>query len=214
MTHNQDIKALRKNYSSAQLNENGVNENPIVQFRSWFHQAMKAELQEPNAMCLSTCNDNIPDSRIVLLKSIEDDGFVFFTNYGSNKGQQIASNPNVSLNFVWLELERQVRIQGVAEKISQAESEAYFYSRPFESQIGAIISAQSQYLENREMLEIAMQNALEKYKTEKPQIPEHWGGYIVKPLAIEFWQGRSNRLHDRLQYYLQNGIWNLKRLYP
>lgn len=214
MTHNQDIKALRKNYSSAQLNENGVNENPIIQFRSWFHQAMKAELPEPNAMCLSTCHDNIPDSRIVLLKSIEDDGFVFFTNYGSNKGQHIASNPNVSLNFVWLELERQVRIQGVAEKISQEESEAYFYSRPFESQIGAIVSAQSQFLENREMLELEMQKALEKHQTEKPQIPEHWGGYIVKPHTIEFWQGRSNRLHDRLQYHLKNGIWDLKRLYP
>lgn len=214
MTHNEEIAALRMDYRKSELLEKDVDPNPIHQFRIWFDNAMNAEIAEPNAMCLSTVYGDKPDSRIVLLKAIKEDGFVFFTNYHSSKGIQIEANPNVALNFVWLELERQVRINGVISKISKEDSDHYFYSRPVESQIGAIVSAQSERLNSREDLEKAMAEALAKYSKEKPVRPSHWGGYIVKPTEIEFWQGRSSRLHDRLQYQLVNGNWEIVRLYP
>ncbi|MCC6818617.1 MAG: pyridoxamine 5'-phosphate oxidase [Bacteroidia bacterium] len=214
MTHNEEIAALRSDYRKSELLEHDVDPNPIHQFRIWFDNAMNAEIAEPNAMCLCTVHLNQPDSRIVLLKAIKDEGFVFFTNYHSSKGLQIEANPQVALNIVWLELERQVRVEGVAHKISEEESDHYFYSRPFESQVGAIVSAQSEQLSSREDLELAMQTALEKYKSIKPVRPKHWGGYIVVPTEIEFWQGRTSRLHDRLQYRLINGVWNIVRLFP
>ncbi len=214
MTHNEEIAALRMDYRKSELLEKDVDPNPIHQFRIWFDNALNAEIPEPNAMCLSTVYGNKPDSRIVLLKGIKEDGFVFFTNYHSSKGIQIEANPNVAINIVWLELERQVRINGVISKISPDDSDHYFYSRPIESQIGAIVSAQSERLRSREDLENAMAAALEKYKTEKPVRPQHWGGYIVKPTEIEFWQGRTSRLHDRLQYQLVNNQWEIVRLYP
>ncbi len=209
-----DIASLRKDYKLASLLENEVNTDPIAQFKTWFSQALNAQLTEPNAMCLSTINGQKPESRIVLLKDITTEGFVFYTNYNSAKGQQIAANNNVCLNFVWLELERQVRIEGKAEKISQAQSDTYFYSRPLGSQIGAIISAQSETLNHRNTLEEALKQAEQQYQLEKPMRPAHWGGYIVKPSVIEFWQGRSNRLHDRLEYELLNGEWRIRRLNP
>jgi len=214
MTHNHKIAALRRDYSHSELLETDVDLDPIKQFRTWFDQAMDSLVTEPNAMCLSTVCNNRPDSRIVLLKGIHDDGFVFFTNYHSSKGQEIAENHFVSLNFAWLEIERQVRIQGIAKKVSAEESDAYFYSRPHESQVGAIVSAQSQHLKSREELEKAMTEALSRYEREKPVRPEHWGGYIVQPDMLEFWQGRVSRLHDRLRYELVDGQWVLSRLYP
>lgn len=214
MNHNDEIAALRQDYRKAELLEKDVDPNPIHQFRIWFDNAMNAEIPEPNAMCLSTVHNNQPDSRIVLLKAIKEDGFVFFTNYHSSKGVQIEANPMVALNIVWLDLERQVRIEGEAFKISEEESDHYFYSRPFESQVGAIVSSQSERLNSREDLENAMKDALQKYSKERPERPRHWGGYIVKPSEIEFWQGRPNRLHDRLQYRLINGVWDIIRLYP
>lgn len=214
MTHNSIIAALRKNYSSAELLEQDLEKNPIEQFKKWFKNALDSEITEPNAFCLSTVQNLEPQSRIVLLKSIHDNGFVFFTNYNSDKGQQITQNSNVAMNFVWLELERQVRINGIAEKISDKESDDYFYSRPIESQIGAIVSAQSSEIESREVLEKAMTSALEKYKTEQPKRPENWGGYLIKPHKIEFWQGRNSRLHDRICYEKINSEWLFKRLSP
>lgn len=214
MTHNEEIAALRMDYMKAALLENDVDPNPIHQFRVWFDNAMNAEISEPNAMCLSTVYGDKPDSRIVLLKAIKEEGFVFFTNYHSSKGLQIEANPNVSLNIVWLDLERQIRVNGVAEKVSAEESDHYFYSRPFESQVGAIVSAQSETLNSRVDLEKAMKEALEKYSSEKPVRPKHWGGYIVKPVEMEFWQGRTSRLHDRIQYIKVNDSWKIRRLYP
>ncbi|MEZ4804352.1 MAG: pyridoxamine 5'-phosphate oxidase [Bacteroidia bacterium] len=216
MMNNEEISKLRKNYSHSSLLESEVDLNPINQFQIWFAQAMEAQVNEPNAMCLSTSNNDIPDSRVVLLKGIEDGGFVFYTNYQSHKGQQIENNPNVHLNFLWLELERQVRIWGKAKKVSSAQSDAYFKSRPFESQLGAIVSTQSSVIESREVLDSSMLNALEKYNLEGqlPSRPEHWGGYIVEASKIEFWQGRPNRLHDRLRYELLEGNWEIKRLAP
>jgi pyridoxamine 5'-phosphate oxidase len=214
MSNNDLIAGLRRDYRQSHLLESEVDSNPIVQFRTWFDHALKSEVNEPNAMCLSTVYGDRPDSRIVLLKGIEDEGFVFFTNYHSNKGLQIEANANVALNFVWLELERQVRIAGTAHKIDEIASDEYFYSRPFESQVGAIISEQSGPLASREVLEKAMEEALKKYRTEIPKRPRNWGGYIVVPEEIEFWQGRSSRLHDRLVYRKSKDNWQIGRLYP
>lgn len=216
MKHTPEIlAALRKNYSHAELLEKDLDANPIHQFRLWFDNALESEIIEPNAFCLSTVDSqNRPDSRIVLLKAIKEDGFVFYTNYNSKKGKDMAQNENVSMNFVWLELERQVRIRGIIEKVSAEESDHYFYSRPLESQIGAIVSSQSEELSSKAEMENAMHEALNKYGVEKPVRPEHWGGYVIKPYEIEFWQGRPNRLHDRLCYLKINNEWKIKRLYP
>jgi pyridoxamine 5'-phosphate oxidase len=216
MMNNEEISNLRRNYSHSSLLENEVDLNPIKQFQIWFAQALEAKVNEANAMCLSTSNNDVPDSRIVLLKGIEDEGFVFYTNYKSHKGRQIENNPNVHLNFVWLELERQVRIWGEAKKVSEEQSDAYFKSRPFESQLGAIVSTQSSVIESREELDNSMLKALEKYtlEGETPIRPEHWGGYAVEASKIEFWQGRPNRLHDRLMYERIKGNWEIKRLAP
>jgi pyridoxamine 5'-phosphate oxidase len=214
MTDPIDIAALRRDYRASELLESGVDKDPLKQFMNWFDQALKAKIPEPNAMCLSTVENNRPDSRIVLLKGVQDGRFSFYTNYHSAKGRQIEANNHVSLNFVWLELERQVRIQGVAEKLSPEANDAYFYSRPLSSQLGAIVSSQSELLTSREELEKAMLDAEQKYATEKPLRPEHWGGYAVIPESIEFWQGRSSRLHDRLRYDLTEGGWKIVRLNP
>jgi pyridoxamine 5'-phosphate oxidase len=214
MTHNEDIAALRKDYRQAELLEQDVDPDPVRQFHKWFHHAMQTEVNEPNAMCLSTVNQGKPDSRIVLLKGIEHHGFVFYTNYLSHKGLQIAENPDVHLNFTWLELERQVRISGRAEKLSAEESDLYFHSRPFESRVGAIVSMQSRVIGSRTELEKAMQDALLQYKDSNPPRPAHWGGYVVKPESIEFWQGRTGRLHDRLLYTRDGAAWKIERLMP
>lgn len=214
MTHNEEIAALRMDYRKSELLESDVDSNPIHQFRVWFDNAMNAEIPEPNAMCLSTVYGNKPDSRIVLLKAIKEAGFVFYTNYHSSKGLQIEANPNVSLNIVWLELERQIRVNGIAKKLSAEESDIYFNSRPFESRIGAIVSSQSERVDSREVLEKELEKAMIRYKNETPVRPANWGGYIIEPTEIEFWQGRTSRLHDRLQYIKNGDKWEIFRLYP
>ena len=215
MSKSLDLAQLRRDYKQAELLENSIHADPLQQFKDWFQEALEAEVLEPNAMCLSTVLDQKPHSRVVLLKGLESNGFVFFTNYDSHKGQQLLQNPNVALNFLWLELEGQVRINGKATPISAQDSDAYFYSRPFESQVGAIVSQQSHVLASREELEQAMSLALQTYSPETIKRPEHWGGYLVVPESIEFWQGRSSRLHDRLHYELQSDqSWKISRLSP
>ncbi len=210
------IKDLRINYESNELLEKNVFKNPISQFNTWFDDAIKSGIREPNAMVLSTISDNKPNSRIVLLKGIENEGFVFFTNYNSQKGSDLLYNPNASLNFFWDILERQVRINGHVEKISEKESDLYFWARPKGSQIGAWVSNQSEVIENRDIIEKKLEEFTLKFENEeKIPRPPHWGGYILKPESIEFWQGRTSRLHDRLLYKLQeDSSWKLERLSP
>ncbi len=208
------ISELRKDYKFKALLETDILSDPMEQFKVWFDEAMQAQLPEPNAMCLSTVHNNQPSSRYVLLKGIEQEGFVFFTNYASNKGHEMEVNPHVALNFIWLELERQVRIEGMVEKLSDVANDAYFYSRPIGSQIGAIVSQQSSVLKDRQALDDAWAAIESKYHTEKPVRPTQWGGYVVMPTKIEFWQGRSSRLHDRLLFTLNEGKWELSRLSP
>lgn len=214
MNYNEEIAALRREYSMSELLESEVPDNPFDQFHKWFREAIRAEVPEPNAMCLSTIDGNRPDARIVLLKGIEHGGFVFYTNYNSSKGRQIAANPNVHLNFVWFELERQVRIYGVAHQVEASESDAYYHSRPFESRVGAWVSKQSEILNSRDELLDQMQHSLKVMENSEISRPEHWGGYCVVPSYFEFWQGRPGRLHDRLCYKQQGERWELKRLYP
>jgi pyridoxamine 5'-phosphate oxidase len=208
------IANIRKNYSQKKLSESKTNPDPLKQFAKWWKQAIKSEMVEPNAMTLATASpDGVPSARIVLLKEFGENGFTFFTNYNSFKGQQLSENPKACLVFFWKELERQVRITGLVEKISDEANDAYFYSRPVDSQLGAIASPQSQVIENREWLD----EKFKQLKKEKSNIqrPTNWGGYIVKPVIIEFWQGRPGRLHDRLQYTLQqDGEWKMERLAP
>jgi len=213
---NRDISSIRKDYQLASLDEASTAANPIDQFEHWWEDAIQSNIDEVNAFVLSTVNSNgIPASRVVLLKGFTPDGFVFFTNYESNKGKEIAANPNVAINFFWKELERQVRITGTIKKVSTEESEQYFHSRPIGSQVGAWTSPQSKVIPNRAYLEDLMALNLEKYKEGNVPLPTHWGGYIVHPTSIEFWQGRSSRLHDRLQYSLnENRSWDKVRLAP
>lgn len=210
----QNIADIRKDYKLLTLNETDVNTNPIQQFQQWFTQAIDSKIDEVNAMCLSTVQANKPSSRIILLKEINEKGFSFFTNYQSKKGTQLAENPNASLCFYWKELERQVRIEGVITKLSETLSDEYFNSRPLGSKLGAWASPQSSVIESRKLLE----EREEQYKQafgEQVTRPPHWGGYILQPNYIEFWQGRSNRLHDRICYSLQeNGEWKIERLAP
>ncbi len=212
-----NIADLRRDYSHTALLEADAKADPFEQFRDWLGQAMESQLPEPNAMTLATYDTQTgyPDARVVLLKGL-DTGFVFYTNYQSHKAAALEAHPRAALNFVWLELERQVRIQGVVEKVSREESEAYFWSRPRGSQIGAWVSPQSQVIENREFLEQRQRELEAQYgETEKIPLPSHWGGYRLFPEVMEFWQGRSSRLHDRLHYSRQaNGDWLRVRLAP
>jgi pyridoxamine 5'-phosphate oxidase len=210
------IADLRKDYTLQGLSETDVDPNPFIQFKQWFDQALAAQLTEPNAMTIATATlDGKPSARMVLLKDFDQRGFVFYTNYNSQKGQELAQNPQASLVFWWAELERQVRISGQIEKVSDKESDEYFYSRPFDSRLGAWASHQSQVIETREVLEQQMQELQIKYRDREVQRPPHWGGFRVIPREIEFWQGRSNRLHDRLRYtLLEDGSWKIERLSP
>ncbi len=211
-----NIAAIRKNYSQKKLTEKKADANPLQQFAKWWQQAIEAKIDEVNAMTLATASsDGIPSARIVLLKGVSEEGFVFFTNYKSFKGQQLAENPKACLVFFWKELERQVRITGLVEKISATESDDYFYSRPVGSQVGAAASPQSQVVESREWLDEHFKALKKTTKNSKVERPEHWGGYRVKPVIIEFWQGRPSRLHDRLQYTIdESGSWKIERLAP
>lgn len=210
------VADLRKNYTKSGLIESDADPNPFKQFQQWFDQALAAQLPEPNAMTLATvAPDGKPSARIVLLKNFDPHGFVFYTNYSSHKGQQLQANPWAALVFWWAELERQVRIEGRVEKVSETESDAYFHSRPLGSQLGAWVSQQSQVINTREVLEVRLQELEEKYINQVVPRPTHWGGFRVIPTAIEFWQGRPNRLHDRLLYRrLDEGRWLIERLSP
>lgn len=212
---NKDISQIRKDYRKKQIIEADFPENPVQQFQKWFDEAIKEQVVEVNAMVLSTVNQNArPSSRVVLLKGIKNDCFLFYTNYESNKGKQLSQNPMVSLNFFWPELERQVRIEGRAEKVSQEISDTYFLSRPRDSKIGAWVSPQSEVLSSRSELEDKLSFFNNKFSEGEIPRPEHWGGYAVVADLIEFWQGGANRLHDRLRYRLVNDLWEIERLAP
>lgn len=210
------IADIRKEYSLATLNETDVDASPFTQFTKWWQEAQASAIDEVNAMTLATASlDGVPAARIVLLKDYDEKGFVFFTNYESYKGQQLAENPRAGLLFFWKELERQIRITGIVEKVNEQESDDYFLSRPVGSQIGAWASPQSHVIEDRTWLEDKVKKLESKFSSENLTRPRNWGGYRVKPVIIEFWQGRSSRLHDRIQYTLQeNGSWAIERLAP
>ncbi len=208
------IAQLRKNYTFGQLSETEVSLNPLDLFQIWFDQAVKAECPEPNSMTLATADSaGNPSARIVLLKGADSAGFTFFTNYESQKGKELAARPCAALLFHWHELERQVRIKGGVERVSPAESDEYFHSRPAASRIGAWASPQSSEIPNREFLEEAEKRFAADFG-DKPPRPEHWGGYRLNPTEIEFWQGRPSRLHDRIHYQLDGAQWRITRLAP
>ncbi|MCS6823266.1 MAG: pyridoxamine 5'-phosphate oxidase [Cytophagaceae bacterium] len=211
-----NLSSIRVEYDLHELNEDMLEKDPMVQAQKWMKEAIEAGIQEPTAFTLSTVNAlGRPSSRVMLVKDITDEGFCFFTNYESNKGIDIAGNPYVSINFFWIELQRQLRVQGVAEKISEAESDEYFNSRPLGSRIGAIVSKQSREIPDRKSLDAAYESMMkDTAHHEHIKRPSYWGGYLVKPYYMEFWQGRPNRLHDRLVYEKQPQGWVIKRLSP
>ncbi|MFP4089864.1 MAG: pyridoxamine 5'-phosphate oxidase [Cyclobacteriaceae bacterium] len=210
------IAAMRKEYSRQSLEVSDVNADPVIQFQKWFDEARQAELPEPNAMHLATVTpEGKAAGRIVLLKGIEEGAFVFYTNYQSRKGQEMQQAPWAGLTFFWAELERQVRIEGRVEKVSEEQSTAYFHSRPRGSQIGAWVSPQSQVIPGRDFLENRLQELERQFEGQEIPRPEHWGGYALRAEMIEFWQGRPNRLHDRIRYSQgTEGQWIIERLAP
>jgi pyridoxamine 5'-phosphate oxidase len=207
---------IRRDYLQGGLNRENLDANPLMQFEHWMSQSVEADLNaDPTAMILATVDTSgQPSQRVVLLKGLTRDGFVFYTNYDSHKGQDIAANPRVSLHFPWLPLERQVIVYGQAKKLSETQSEAYFHSRPRASQVGAWTSHQSQSIESRGALDAAFQAMTERFGNDEIPLPPFWGGYCVAPERIEFWQGRSGRLHDRFMYQLERNVWTVKRLQP
>ena len=210
------IADIRKEYKLQTLNESDVANNPIQQFGKWWNEALKSEIDEINAMVLATATkDGKPSARIVLLKGYDEKGFVFYTNYDSQKGLELADNPNAGIVFFWKELQRQVRIDGIIEKVSAEESDTYFNSRPEGSRIGAWASPQSKVVATRSELENSYETYHQKFAGKNIPRPTHWGGYRIKPIEIEFWQGRPNRLHDRILYSLkEEGSWKIERLAP
>ncbi len=209
---------LRQEYARAELSRDHVTDDPIDQFRAWFDEAEDAELEEPNAMTLATAaTDGTPSARIVLLKGLDDRGFHFYTNYESRKGTDLSQNPHAALVFLWKPLERQVRIEGTVERLPAEESTEYFHRRPRGAQMGAWASPQSRVVDSRADLEANLETVKAEYEDEDeiPR-PSHWGGYVVRPTEVEFWQGRPNRLHDRLRYRRSDpaGDWTLERLAP
>lgn len=210
-----NLQDLRQEYRAAQLTEQDVESDPILQFEKWFNAAVAAQLYEPNVMTLATCDRfGKPSARIVLLKGFDENGFVFYTNYESKKGRDLVENPQAALVFFWPELERQVRIEGVVSKVTAESSAAYFHSRPPGSQIGALASPQSKVLDSRESLEQKVQELTKAYEGKEIPHPLHWGGYLIEPSYIEFWQGRPSRLHDRIVYQMVDGSWIINRLAP
>lgn len=210
------VATLRKDYTKQGLREIDLDADPFKQFKTWFDQALNAQLPEPNAMTLATATiDGKPSARMVLLKDFSDRGFVFYTNYQSHKGQELNTNPQAALVFWWAQLERQVRIEGKVEPVSPTESDEYFHSRPINSQLGAWVSNQSQVINSREVLEQRQEQLIVQYEQQTIPRPPHWGGFRVVPTEIEFWQGRPSRLHDRLVYRLQaDNSWLIERLSP
>jgi pyridoxamine 5'-phosphate oxidase len=211
-----NIADIRKDYQLQSLSEADVAVSPVAQFGKWWDDAVKSKIDEVNAMTLATVNEaGVPSARIVLLKGYDENGFIFFTNYNSNKGSELEKNPNACLVFFWKELERQVRITGIAEKISTEDSIAYFNSRPDGSKIGAWASPQSLAVAGKAWLKETFDFYRERFKHGEIPKPPHWGGYRVKPVKVEFWQGRPSRMHDRIQYTLQaDGNWGIERLAP
>ena len=216
MSSSVDIAALRHDYVAHGLRRADLDPDPIKQFGKWFEEAAAADIRDVNAMSLATATpDGAPSVRIVLLKAISERGFVFYTNYESEKGQRLAANPRASLNLFWVQLERQIRINGPVEKTSREESEEYFHSRPVGSQLGAWASAQSEVIANRQTLETELARVTERFAGGTIPLPPHWGGYRVVPETIEFWQGRADRLHDRFRYRRQDSAaWIIERLAP
>ncbi len=213
---NRDLSDLRINYDLGALDEKDLPEHPMRLFENWFIRAENTEeIMEPNAMTLATADENgCPSARIVLLKAFREEGFLFYTNYTSKKGRQLKQNNKAALVFLWKVLHRQVRVEGEVFPLAKEESEAYFKSRPRSSQLGAWVSNQSDALDHREVLEKAYETLEKKFEGKEIPLPEFWGGYILKPRLIEFWQGRESRLHDRIQYEKEGDLWNRMRLYP
>jgi len=211
-----NLAELRQQYALESLSETDVHPDPMVQFAAWFDEALNSQLLEPNAMTLATATaDGHPSARTVLLKGYDNQGFTFFTNYESRKGVELLANPRATLLFNWLELQRQIRIEGNIEKISAEASLAYFQSRPRESQLGAWASPQSQVISGRAELEAREKAITAQFAgQEKLPLPPNWGGYLLRPLAVEFWQGRMSRLHDRIWYTKKENVWGIARLAP
>ena len=211
-----DLESLRREYLLGGLERDQLDEDPYKQFEIWMQQAISLELPDPNAMTIATvAADGQPSQRIVLLKNVDKDGFVFYTNYGSRKARELAVNPKISAHFPWHGIERQVKVCGVAEKVSAAQSLKYFSSRPFDSQVAAVASSQSAVLSSRTVLLNQFESLKQKYQQGKIPFPDFWGGYRIVPSEIEFWQGGANRLHDRFRYLkTQTGQWSIDRLAP
>lgn len=209
------LNSIRHDFAKQTLDELDVINNPIDQFAKWFEEAVGAQVIDPNAMTLcSATKEGKPSARIVLLRNFSENGFVYYSNYNSRKGSEIAENPNCALLFFWPELERQIRMEGIVQKQSSEESDLYFNSRPRESKLGAWTSEQSKKILNRDVLNKEYEKIALQYPNENVPRPPHWGGYLLKPATIEFWQGRPNRLHDRILYTFENNNWKIERLAP
>lgn len=211
-----DLSDLRQSYTKGSFSEADLLDSPFEQFEKWFQQAVNAELEEPNAMCLATADESgRPSTRVVLLKDFSERGLVFYTNYESRKAAELEVNPEAGANFLWLPLQRQVNVTGSVERVAKSESLKYFLSRPFGSQLGAWTSPQSKVITSRSVLEIKLEQMKRKFAEGKVPLPDHWGGYRIVPRSFEFWQGRPNRLHDRFRYELgADGTWQHQRLAP
>lgn len=211
----EDLSNIREEYGALDLLEKDLATDPIKQFETWFQEHAHLAKNTPNAMVLSTVDrDGCPDSRVVLLKSLDKGKFVFYTNYYSAKGLQLDSNPHAALNFYWAESMRQVRVRGMVIKVDEKQADEYFHSRPLPSQFSTIASPQSQEISSREFLFAKLDEVIKMYADKEIVRPKHWGGYALVPHEVEFWQGRDNRLHDRIQYYYENDIWRFRRLAP
>lgn len=212
--HEIDIEHMRTSYERTELHEDQICSDPIEQLRRWLEEAVKGGVPEPNAMSLCTCANGRPSARVVLLRRLDSGGLVFFTSYFSRKGREIEENPSAAVLFYWPQLQRQIRVEGTAARIPEDESDAYFASRPRGHQLGAWASEQSEPVENRELLDQRMRDYQERFEGEEVPRPHSWGGYALVPDRFEFWQGRPNRMHDRLEFTQSHGVWSVRRLQP